>query len=599
MPIYQAPLDDIRFVLHELLDIGRLSTLPGHAEATPELIDAVLEQGARFAENELFPLNQTADAEGCTYENGVVRTPPGFREAYARYAADGWIGLSADPAHGGQGLPHLVHFVMEEVINAAGIAFANYPLLTTAAYNCVARFGDDELKSLFLPKLANGEWAGTMCLSEAGSGTDLGLVRTRAEPAGDGSYRLSGTKIFISAGEHDLTPNIVHMVLARLPGAPAGTRGISLFLVPKFLPRADDGRVVPGMRNGIACTRIEDKMGLNGSATCELVLDGATGWLVGGPHRGMRAMFVMMNAARLGVGLQGLGIAEVAYQNARAYARERLQGRAVTGARAPDRPADPIIVHPDVRRMLLTMKAFTEGARALAYWVGCSIDVMERHPDPALRREAEDLVALMTPVVKAYFTDMGTDCANLGLQVYGGHGYIRANGMEQHVRDVRIAQIYEGANGIQALDLVGRKLGQNTGRLLRRFFHPVDDFLRAHGTDPALADFVPPLAKAFAKLQQVTAQLARQGLNDPEEAAAAATEYLRLFALVALGYMWARMAALAAARAPGADGRAGFYAAKLHTARFFMARMLPETTALAAAILSGKNPIMGLAEEAF
>ncbi len=604
MPVYRAPLDDIRFVLHEVLGAARLAELPDLAEATPDLIDAVITEGARFAENVLFPLNPVGDIEGCAFENGVVRMPPGFADAYAQFSAGGWGGIAADPAYGGQGLPHLVHFVMDEVFNSANLAFTITPLLTGGAYDAIERFGNEALKVLYLPRLASGAWTGTMCLTEPQAGSDLGLVRTRAEPGPDGGWRLTGSKLFISAGEHDMAENIVHLVLARLPDGPPGTRGISLFLVPKFLPDAEGEEVRPGRRNAIACTAIEHKMGIHGSPTCVLALDGAEGRLVGEAHRGMTAMFVMMNKARLGVAMQGLGIAEVAYQNAVAYARERLQGRAPGGAggsgpaRAPGRPADPIIGHPDVRRMLLTMKAQIEPARALALRIGYAIDVMSHHPDPAARQDAEDLVALMTPIAKAYFTDLGFDCANLAVQVYGGHGYVRDNGVEQYVRDGRIPQIYEGTNGIQALDLVGRKLSQAGGRLLRGFTGPIEALLREHGGDPALAEFVAPLAEAFALLQRVTAHLGRPEA-DPVELAAAATDTLRLFALVALAREWVEMVAVAQAQLPAAGARAPFYAAKLASARFFMARLLPQTGALAAAILSGPGPVMALDETAF
>jgi alkylation response protein AidB-like acyl-CoA dehydrogenase len=599
MPTYRAPLEDIRFVLDEVVGAARLADLPGHEDATPDLISAVLEEGARFAENELQPLNRSGDREGCTFENGVVRTPEGFREAYRGYAEGGWTGITADPDYGGQGLPHLVGFVMEEIVSSANMAFGMYPGLSHGAYNALDAYGSAEQKALYLPKLAAGTWSGTMCLTEAQCGTDLGLIRTKAVPNDDGSFALTGTKIFISAGEHDLTENIVHLVLARLPDAPPGIKGISLFVVPKFLPKAQDGDWVPGPRNGVACGSIEEKMGIHASATCVMHFDQATGWLVGEPHKGMRAMFVMMNAARLGVGLQGLGIGEVAYQNALAYAKDRRQGRALKGPAEPDQPADPILVHPDVRRTLLSIKAVTEGSRALAYWVGLSIDLYSRHPDAAVRQEAHDFVSLMTPIVKAYFTDTGFENANKALQVLGGHGYIAEWGMEQFVRDARIAQIYEGTNGIQALDLVGRKMPEGTGRLLRRFFHPVDAYIRDRMDDPRLQEFVLPLAKAFGKLQQATAAIAQKSLKNRDEAGAAASEYLRLFALVALAYLWARMAEVALDRAPEANGRADFYAAKISTARFFFARVLPEANGLFIAVMAGAETVMAPGEDAF
>jgi alkylation response protein AidB-like acyl-CoA dehydrogenase len=595
MTTYSAPLRDMRFVLHELLEIGELATLPGYEDATPDLIDAVLEEGAKLAENVLFPLNRSGDEEGCSVENGVVRTPKGFKEAYDQFAQAGWVGLAADPAFGGQGLPAVVKVSFDEMICSANLSFGTYPGLSGGAYKAIEHHADAALKALYLPRLVDGRWSGTMCLTEPQCGTDLGLIRTRAEPNGDGSYSITGTKIFISAGEHDLTDNIVHLVLARLPDAPAGIKGISLFLVPKFLPK-DGG---PGTRNGVRCGGLEHKMGIKASATCVMNFDGATGWLVGEPHRGMRAMFTMMNEARLEVGIQGLGIAETAYQSAVAYARERLQGRALSGSKAPDQPADPILVHPDVRRMLLTMRAFTEGGRALACWVGQSIDRARRHPEPEARKSADDFVALMTPIVKAYFTDQGSACANLGVQVMGGHGYIREWGMEQLVRDARITQLYEGANGIQALDLVGRKLPAHFGRYLRTFFHPAMAFIEQHQMNAALADFVLPLAKAFARLQQVTLHVAQQGMKDPDEAGAASCDYLRLFALVAMAYLWARMAGIAQVRlAAGVEDRA-FYQAKLDTARFFMAKILPESGALFAQIMAGSAPVMQFEDTAF
>jgi alkylation response protein AidB-like acyl-CoA dehydrogenase len=596
MTTYKAPIRDIRFVLHELLEVETLTALSGLEEATTDLVDAVVEEGARLCENVLFPLNRTGDEEGCSFENGVVRTPEGFKEAYEQFREGGWIGLASDPAYGGQGLPKALKLVVDEMVCSANLSFSTYPGLSAGAYNAIAAHGTEEQKALFLPKLTSGAWSGTMCLTEPQCGTDLGLIRTRAEPQDAGSFAISGTKIFISAGEHDLTENILHLVLARLPDAPGGIKGISMFLVPKFLPRPD-GSV--GQRNGLACGAIEHKMGLKASATCVMNFDGATGWLIGEPHRGMRAMFTMMNDARLEVGIQGLGVAETAYQSAVAYARERLQGRALKGARFPDRPADPILVHPDVRRMLLTMRAVIEGARALASWAGVASDVATRHPDPQARQDADDLLALMTPVIKAYFTDQGSLCANLGVQVMGGHGYIGEWGMEQLVRDARITQLYEGANGIQALDLVGRKVPAHFGRYLRSFFHPALAFIEEHQADPGLSEFVMPLAKAFSRLQQVTLHLAQQGLKDPDEAAAASYDYLRLFALVAIAYMWARAAKVARAKLEGGTEEAGFYEAKLATARFFMTKLLPESSALFAQIMAGGKPLMAFDDAAF
>jgi alkylation response protein AidB-like acyl-CoA dehydrogenase len=595
MPAYKAPLRDIRFVIYELLQADKLAnSVPEYAEATPDVIDAILESAGTFCEEVLQPLNHPGDEEGCHFENGVVTTPKGFKEAYAKFVEGGWPGLPCDPKYGGQGLPKLINFAVEEMICSANLSFGMYPGLSNGNYNALYAHGSEEQKTLYLPKLAAGTWTGTMCLTEPQCGTDLGLVKTHATANPDGSWNLTGTKIFISAGEHDLAENIVHLVLARLPDAPAGIRGISLFVCPKFLP---DGQGNPGERNKIACGSIEKKMGIKASSTCVMNLDGAKAWLVGKPHKGMSAMFTMMNTARLAVGMQGLGIGEAAYQGAAAYAKDRLQMRSLSGVKAPDKPADPIIVHPDIRRMLMRMKCLNEASRALSYWMGMELDIAAHHPDPERRQAADDLVALLTPVVKSFLTDHGFDAANAGVQVFGGHGYIREWGMEQLVRDARITQIYEGTNGIQALDLVGRKLGTGFGRLARRFFHPVSEFIETAGEKPEMAEFVLPLAKAFAKLQQATAWLAQAGIADPEEAGAAATDYLRLFALVALGFMWCRMVEIALAKASGEE--TAFYNAKLASARFFMARILPETNSLFTVLTSGKATLMALPAEAF
>jgi alkylation response protein AidB-like acyl-CoA dehydrogenase len=595
MPAYKAPLREIKFVLYELLKADSLSnTVPAYAEATPETIDAILEAAGQFCEEELQPLNHSGDEEGCHFDSGVVTTPKGFKEAYAKFVESGWPGLPCDPDYGGQGLPKLINFAVEEMICSANLSFGMYPGLSNGNYNAIHAHGDDAQKALYLPKLVTGEWSGTMCLTEPQCGTDLGLCKTRAEANADGSYNLFGTKIFISAGEHDLTENIIHLVLARLPDAPAGIRGISLFVCPKFLPDAQGN---PGARNKVACGSIEKKMGIKASSTCVINFDGAQAWLVGKPNKGMSAMFTMMNTARLAVGMQGLGIAEAAYQGAVTYARDRLQMRSLSGARFPEKPADPIIVHPDVRRMLLKMRSLTEASRALSYWMGMELDIASHHPDPERREAADDLVALLTPIVKAFLTDHGFDAANLGVQVFGGHGYIREWGMEQLVRDARITQIYEGTNGIQALDLVGRKLGTGVGRMARRFFHPVSEFIETASEKPEMQEFVLPTAKAFAKLQQATAWLAQAGMADPEEAGAAATDYLRLFALTALAYMWCRMAEIALEKKGGDE--AAFYEAKLAAARFFMARLLPETNSLFTMLTAGKATLMALPAEAF
>ncbi len=592
MPSYKAPLKDMRFVLNQVL--AEEDRAPTDDELTPDLVDAILEEAAKLCEEVLLPLNRSGDEEGCHFENGVVRTPEGFKEAYRTFAEGGWTSLACDPEHGGQGLPETINLMVGEMICSSNLSFGTYPGLSVGTYRALNAFASDDVKRLYLPKLADGTWSGSMCLTESQCGTDLGLVRTKAVPRDDGTYGITGTKIFITAGEHDLTENILHLVLARTPEAPEGIRGISLFLVPKITVK-DDGTLGP--RNGVACGSIEHKMGIHASSTCVINFDDAAGYLVGELNKGMRAMFVMMNTARLAVGMQGLGLAEAAYQGAAEYAAERLQGRALGGTKYPDKPADPIIVHPDVRRMLLTMRAYTEGARALAAWVASHQEVAERHADADKRREALDLVDLLTPVIKAFFTDIGFESANLGVQVFGGHGYVRETGMEQYVRDARIAQLYEGTNGIQALDLVGRKMPAHTGRYLRRFFHPVAAFIERHQDDPALQEFVLPLAKAFGRLQRATMWIGQMGLADPEEAGAAASEYLRLFALVALAYIWSRMARLALAGMDGDDS--GFLEAKVATARFFMRRLLPQSGALFAAIMGGKAPLMDFAEEAF
>jgi butyryl-CoA dehydrogenase len=594
MPEYHPPLRDYQFINNELLDQERLQTLPGCDEFDSDLINAVLEEAGKFCSEVLLPLNRSGDEEGCRFSDGEVRTPTGFKEAYQQYAEAGWPGLGSNPEDGGQGLPTSVTLLVEEMCCACNMAFAMYPGLTHGAYNAIDAHGSDTLKRRYLPKLADGSWAGTMCLTEPHSGTDLGLVRTKAVPQDDGSYQLTGTKIFISGGEQDLTDNIIHLVLARLPNAPAGIKGISLFLVPKRLP---DGNGEAGEPNGVTCGAIEHKMGIKASSTCVMNFDNATGWLLGKPHKGMRAMFTMMNEARLGVGVQGVGLGEIAYQGAVAYARERLQGRSLKGAKRPDKSADPLLVHPDVRRMLLTMRAYVEGTRALGSWIASEIDIYSRSTDKVEAQEAEDLVALLIPVFKAFGTDIGFECANLGVQVYGGAGYIREQGMEQFVRDARITQIYEGTNGVQALDLVGRKLSAHMGRYLRRFFHPVAAYIEAHHQDPQLAEFIQPLAKAFSRLQRASAWIAQSGLTNPDEAGAAATDYLRLFGLTVLAYLWTRMAEISSSKLDGDEHR--FYQAKIDTARFFMQRLLPQSGGLFSAILAGGDSIMAFDDGAF
>ena len=594
MTTYTAPLRDLRFVYEELFDAGEITALEDYQEATPDLVNAIVEEGAKLCQNELFPLNRSGDEEGCHFDNGNVRTPEGFRSAYAAYLEGGWGGLSCAPEFGGQGMPHSVNIALEEMLCSANLSFSTYPGLTRGVYRALRAFGNEAIKQLYLPRLVSGKWSGTMCLTESHCGTDLGLLRTRAEPTKEDTYRITGTKIFITAGEHDLTENIVHLVLARLPDAPAGIKGISLFLVPKFVP---DNQHEPGDRNSVTCASIEHKMGIKASATCVMNFEEATGWLVGQPHKGMQAMFTMMNDARLGVGMQGLGIAEIAYQAAGAYAKERLQGRAITGTKQPDKPADPLIVHPDIRRILLTMRSFTEGARALTCWIARNLDFRDKAETKEARQAADDFVQLMTPIVKAFLTDYGFEVTNMGLQIHGGHGYIRETGVEQYVRDARITQIYEGANGIQALDLVGRKIPAHTGRYLRSFFHPVQSWIEEHSANTELQPFVLPVAKAFGRLQLATGHIAQAGLGNPDEGGAAASEYLRLFGLVALGYLWARMAQISIEKQGGDDN--AFYAAKIITARFFMERVLPQTGALFAAIMSGSNTMMEFPDDTF
>lgn len=594
MPTYKAPLRDMMFVLDEVIGTNRVQSIPRFSEVNRDLIEAVLNEAARFTETVLQPLNQSADTEGCKWQDQAVTTPKGFKEAYKAFVEGGWPTLTGSPEYGGQGLPNLVSMMTEEMICSANLSFSLYPGLTRGASIMLERHGSDELKNIYLPKLIQGIWSGTMCLTEAHCGTDLGMLRTKAEQQQDGTYKISGTKIFISSGEHDLTENIIHFVLARTPEAVPGIKGISLFLVPKFMVNADGS---PGERNAAFCASIEHKMGIKGSSTCVMNFDGAVGYLVGDPYKGINNMFTMMNTERIGVGMQGLGIGEVAYQNALAYARERLQGRSLTGVKYPDKPADPLMVHPDIRRMLLTMKSLNEGCRLLVAWVAEALDVMEQSEDPSQQREADDFVQLMTPIIKAFLTDVGTEAANLGVQVFGGHGYIHEWGMEQFVRDVRIAQIYEGTNGIQALDLIGRKLPAHAGRFLRRFFHPVDAYLTGHSGNAGMTEFIQPLAKVFGRLQQATVTIATKSLSNPDEAGAAATDYLRLFGLTALAYLWCRTVEVA--RGKIGQGEDDFYEAKIHTARFFMNKVLPQSSSLFAQIMAGSKPLMDLEDKHF
>jgi alkylation response protein AidB-like acyl-CoA dehydrogenase len=595
MATYHPPVRDMQFVLHEVLDAqGVFTSLRGFEEATADVIDAVLEEGGRICEQVVFPTNQIGDEEGATLVDGVVSTPTGFKQAYDILRDGGWFSLGCDPAYGGQGLPHTLNVFFEEMLQSANMSFALYPGLTRGAYMAMRQHASDELNEIYLHKMVSGEWSGAMCLTEPHCGTDLGLLRTRAEPREDGSYAVTGTKIFITGGDHDLTPNIVHLVLARLPDAPDGVKGISLFLVPKFVP---DEQGALHDRNLMSCASLEKKMGLKGSSTCVMNYDGASAWLVGEPNKGLRAMFAMMNHERLMVGQQGLSQAEVAYQSAADYARDRLQGRSLSGAKAPQQNADPIIVHPDVRRMLLGARAQNEAARALLAWTAMQIDISDRHPDPAAREAAQDFTALLTPVIKAYFTDYGFDACNACMQVFGGHGYIAEWGMEQLVRDARIAQIYEGANGIHALDLVGRKLPLHDGRLINRFIDLLNDFVAEHDADERMMEFTAPLNKSLGLLRQSTDWIAVAAARDPDEAGAASYDYLRLLALTSMGWMWARSAKVALAELDGDN--TGFYANKLITGRFFVKRVLPQVSSLADTLMAGADSVMAMEAEHF
>ena len=584
MSDYKAPLRDMRFVLNEVFQVSRLwARLPGMAEVVDEeTAAAILEEAGKISAGIIAPLRQSGDEQGCVWSSAGVTTPQGFVAAYQAFAEGGWVGVGGSPQFGGMGMPKVICAQVEEMVNGANLSFGLYPMLTAGACLSIYAHASEELKQKYLPNLYAGIWSGSMCLTEAHSGTDLGLIRTRAEPRADGSYALSGSKMFITGGEHDLSENIIHLVLARLPDAPAGPKGISLFLVPKVLVNADGSL---GERNSLACGSIEHKMGIKASATCVMNFDQATGWLVDAPGKGLAAMFTMMNYERLGVGIQGLAQGERSYQAAIEYARERLQSRASAGAQAPEKPADPIIVHPDVRRMLLTMKALNEGGRAFSSYVALQLDTAKYSDDAATRQRAQDLVALLTPVAKAFLTDMGLETTLHGQMVFGGHGYIREWGQEQLVRDVRITQIYEGTNGIQALDLAGRKTVGSGGALYRLFADEIRQFIASAGAE--LSEFNQPLGAALDTLDELTAWLLDRAQNNPNEVGAASVEYLQVFGYTAYAYLWARMAGAALGKLQEDD----FYASKLGTARFYFARLLPRIASLSASVKAGSESL--------
>ena len=597
MPVYKAPVEDTLFVLNDVLGLEKFNNLPGFADATPDMIEAITGEAAKLSEEVLFPLNRVGDQEGCKRnDDGSVTPPKGFKQAYDQYCDGGWSGLSVPEEFGGQGLPYTLHSAVGEYMSSANMALMMYPGLTNGAVAAILVHGSDVQQNTYLPNMVSGKWSGTMNLTEPHCGTDLGMLRTRAVPQPDGSYRITGQKIFISAGEHDMTENIVHLVLARIEGAPEGTKGISLFIVPKFLVNAD-GSV--GARNGVSCGAIEHKMGIHGNATCVLNHDDAVGYLIGAENRGLAAMFVMMNEARLGVGLQGLAISEAAYQSAVAYARERIQGRSLTGPKAPDRQADPIIVHPDVRRTLMQIRSINEAGRAFLLYTALQSDIAHRSPDEAERQKADDILSIMTPVLKGVMTDRGFENAVQAQQMFGGHGYIEEHGMSQYVRDARIAMLYEGANGVQAMDLVGRKLAANGGRAVMAVFKEIGDFCEENRGDERLAPFTKAIKKGLNDLQAATMWFMSNAMAKPDNAGAGATDYMHLFGVVILGFMWGKSARAAHEKLDAGDGRTDFLNSKLVTARFYMDRVMPETALRKARIETGADSVMGLDAAAF
>ncbi len=593
---YQPPVRDHLFLLRDVLEIEKYANLPGFADASMDVITQIVEEAGRFTGEVLAPLNSVGDKQGCTWSpDHSVKTPAGFKEAYAQLVEGGWPALGAEPAYGGQGLPHVVNLSFSEMSSSANMAFSMYPGLTHGAYSAILNGGSDAQKDLYLPKLASGQWGGTMNLTEPHCGTDLGLLRTKAVPQGDGSYKITGGKIWISGGEHDMAENIVHLVLARIEGAPEGTRGISLFIVPKFIPDAD-GK--PGARNSVYCDGLEEKMGIHGNATCVIRHEESVGWLVGEENKGLSLMFVMMNEARIGVGLQGVAQAEAAYQAAATFAKERLQGRSLTGPKNPDGPADPIIVHPDVRRMLMDSRALIEGGRAFLFWTALQGDLAHASPDEAVRQKAGDYMALMTPVVKGFLTDKGLQVCSNAVQVHGGSGFTEHFPVSQYMRDVRIALIYEGTNGVQALDLVGRKLAAQGGRAVMSFFADIDAFVEANEGDKDLKPFTDGLSKAKGELQDATMWLMQNGLMNPDNAGAASTDYMHLFGLTALAYMWAQIAKTVQGKIAAGETDP-FYANKLVVGRYYVERVLPETAAHLVKLKTGAELMMALPAEAF